>query len=480
MAQWLAMGGRTLAGLRALVEERPRCGVARALLALAGSEALDDATLRTELITAHADAKETGVREQSLVYGIYLHTHRHYRATADHLVAHFADFPADPLAGPLTSAFDLAGPVEYREYGQKLVERQYAAAGPESWPWASWLAGVRAEQGRPDDAWELAEHALALHPRSGAAAHARAHAHAEHEHGTGPAYTSFIDTWLQTDPEALQRRHLQWHAALASIATGDFGDARRRADAELHHGDVGMRSATNWRLLLIGQLPARTAELGHAHRLLAEPGGWAEVFHTFQLALALAVGADTDGLTALADKAAADNRPDYAEVLAPVARALAHLTAGCPGPAVDLLTALGDQAERIGGVRVEREIITDTLARALIDAGQPDRAAHLLHHRRATRHHHTYEDLLLTPPHHHRLASRARPHRSCARSTPLTPMARRTPVRPVAVSSTTRPIHRWDWCWRLLVLTGRHRPPPQGAPRSSAPVTAHGSRHAAV
>ncbi|MFJ3216528.1 hypothetical protein ACIPLC_11470 [Kitasatospora sp. NPDC086801] len=63
---------------------------------------------------------------------------------------------------------------------------------------------------------------------------------------------------------------------------------------------------------------------------------------------------------------------------------------------MDLLSALGDRAERIGGVRVEREIIQDTLARALVDADEPARAADLLHHRTTTRHHRTYEDLLLT------------------------------------------------------------------------------------
>ncbi|MFE7132105.1 hypothetical protein ACFVIM_14705 [Streptomyces sp. NPDC057638] len=64
---------------------------------------------------------------------------------------------------------------------------------------------------------------------------------------------------------------------------------------------------------------------------------------------------------------------------------------------MELLNALGDQVERIGGVRVEREIVQDTLARALVDADEPARAAALLHHRTTTRHHHRYEDLLLAP-----------------------------------------------------------------------------------
>lgn len=81
-------------------------------------------------------------------------------------------------------------------------------------------------------------------------------------------------------------------------------------------------------------------------------------------------------------------------------RALADITAGRPAAAVDVLTGLGEQVERIGGVRVEREIIQDTLARALVDCGEHTRAAQLLNQRRAIRRHHAYEDHLLTPTGH--------------------------------------------------------------------------------
>ncbi|MEU7564267.1 hypothetical protein [Streptomyces eurythermus] len=83
--------------------------------------------------------------------------------------------------------------------------------------------------GRVVEAWESADHALRLTPRSGPAAHARAHA--EHDHGTGPAYTSFIDAWPATDPAPLRRRHPQGHAALQSIAAGEL---RRRPPPRGH------------------------------------------------------------------------------------------------------------------------------------------------------------------------------------------------------------------------------------------------------
>lgn len=399
----VALTGAAVPALRTALAHDPTAGVDRALLALLIGGDYSNAVLREQLIRAYNDAADG--REKSLVRGVFLHTHRHYQLTADHLVDHFARYPADVPAVLLVSAFELAGDPPYRQQGQQLVEQQAALAGPDSWPWMSWLAATRAEQGRVQEALELADHALVLNPRSGAAAHARAHG--MHELGDGPAAVAWLDDWMRPDPQVLHRRHLHWHAALQSLAAGDLADARRRANTELAATDVGMRSAVNWRLLLIGATPADVVTAEHARTLLAQPGGMVEVFHTFQLALALAVAGDHDALTHLPNQAAADPRPDYAEVLAPIAAALAHLITGRPAVAVDLLANLQADLERLGGVRVEREIVHDTLARALVDAGEPDRAAHLLHHRITTRHHHTYEHHLLSPkpvnPHHHPL-----------------------------------------------------------------------------
>ncbi|GGY23519.1 hypothetical protein [Streptomyces anulatus] len=395
VAEFLALSGQALPLLRRWVGEEPGCGLARGLLTLATSERMSDTVLKQQLVTAHRDAQAAGEREASLVYGVFLHAHRQYRLTADHLLAHFERWPADEVAALMLDAFPAGGDAAYRARGDALVEQQAALAGSDSWAWTSCLASVRAEQGRVREAHRLAEHALSCNPRSGVAVHALAHA--EHELGAGPASTRMLDAWLAEDAGAVQLGHLNWHAALQSIACGDFADARRRADTALRREDVGMRAATNWRLMLVGQEPAGRSDPDHVRELLAAPGGMAEVFHTFNLALALAVEAATEDLEILAGRAAADPRPDYHEVLAPVLRALAHLTAGRPRAAAGTLAALGGQAERVGGVRVEREIIQDTLARALIDSGDPARAAALLHHRTTTRHHHRYENLLLAP-----------------------------------------------------------------------------------
>jgi len=390
-----ALTGRAVPLLRTWVAEQPELGPARALLVLATADELDDGALKSELVRAYEDARASDARSASLVYAVFLHTHRQYRMTADHLAVHFEAWPGDEVAALMIGAFAASEDPSHRVLGDALIERHHRRAREDDWFWTSLAAWSAVERGRVEEAHELARRALNAHPRSGVAAHTRAHA--EQELGAGPDAIAFLDGWLAGDPLAPQTRHLNWHAALQALACGDFAQARRRADDALERGDVGMRSATNWRLLLAGQTPAGRCDLAHVRALLAAPGGTAEVFHTFNLALALAVEAAGDDLNGLAALAAVDERPEFRYVLAPVVRALAQIVAGRPHVAVDLLTDLGERVERIGGVRVEREIIQDTLARALVDCGEHARAARLLGTRLVGRRHHVYEDHLLIP-----------------------------------------------------------------------------------
>ncbi|WP_229859945.1 hypothetical protein [Streptomyces poonensis] len=400
MLEFAALNGRHLPLLREWVAGHPDAGVPRALLACVeadglGGEELGDEELKAQMAGAFKAAKAENGRAASLVYGLFLTSLRQHRLAAEHLLRHFADYPGDEVAGLMLGVFHASADPALQRAGEALTEQQYQFMGPQSWAWASWLSWVRAEQCRPQEAIALSEHALGLFPRSGVAVHARAHA--DHDLGAGAESVARVDGWLAENPEAVQLRHLNWHAALQSIACGDFVEARRRADEVLKRSDVGMRAAANWRLLLAGQSPARLSEPDHVRELLAAPEAMADTLHTFNLALALACESAVEDLQRLAATAEGDEREAFREVVAPVARALAYVCAGAPGQAVTLLEPLGDALEGLGGVRVEREIVHDTLARALAETGQGERAAALLEDRLTRRTHHRYEDLLLTP-----------------------------------------------------------------------------------
>jgi hypothetical protein len=393
----LASTGQAGALWRRLSEDEPSSGLVRAVAAWLAGDTLPDAELRRQMVRAQIDAAGAGLRERSLVHAFNLYAHRHHHTAAIHLAHHLERFTADPLAVPLLGAFELAEDTGLIEQGQVVTARQYALSdADQDWAWAAALAAVRAEQYRLQEAEHLARHALRAQPRSGPAAHALAHV--MHLRGAGQDCVAFIDAWLAADPGVPQRPHLQWHAALQCLANGDIQQARHRADTELATSDVGMRSQINWRLLLTGHAPAHLVQADHARSLLAEPGGMTSVFHTFQLALALAVAGDAAALDRLANATGTDPRPAFRQVLTPVVQALAAMTAGHPAQATRLLEPLHQQITKLGGVTIEREIVQDTLARALILSDRPRHAADLLYHRRTTRTRHHYEDLLLSAP----------------------------------------------------------------------------------
>ncbi|MFE4367590.1 hypothetical protein ACFRMN_04915 [Streptomyces sp. NPDC056835] len=93
--------------------------------------------LKEQLVIAHRDAPAAGERQASPVYGVFLHTHRQYRLTADHLVGHVARWPADEPAGLMLGAFSSCGDAAYRARGDALLEERAAVARPDSWPWMS-------------------------------------------------------------------------------------------------------------------------------------------------------------------------------------------------------------------------------------------------------------------------------------------------------------------------------------------------------
>ncbi|NYV77664.1 hypothetical protein HW445_25555, partial [Streptomyces sp. UH6] len=198
-----ALSGRHASLLEAFVAEHPASGLGRALSVWARADSFDEAGLKSRMVTAFELAKAEGPRETSLVYGIFLCALRQDRLAAEHLLRHFADFPADETAALMLHAFGGVTDPDLRRAGAELVERQARLAGPESWLWAQWTAWTRVEQGRTDEGVEAAERALSLFSRAGRAVHALAHA--DHERGAGPQAVARTDGWLLRNPGASQR-----------------------------------------------------------------------------------------------------------------------------------------------------------------------------------------------------------------------------------------------------------------------------------
>ena len=136
------------------------------------------------------------------------------------LLAHLEHWPADALllsvAVP-TIAFTGATSVPAQAW--EIVERAAPAYGNDWW-YAGLLAFMRQEQGRFDEAMDLACTSLAAEPAGGHAAHARAHAH--YETGDHRAGLAWMDDWID------RRRAGRRQARALLLARGPARAVHRR------------------------------------------------------------------------------------------------------------------------------------------------------------------------------------------------------------------------------------------------------------
>ena len=154
----------------------------------------------------------------------------HLRGDSAAVVRHLRAYPADALllsvAVP-TIAF--AGVTEVPEEAWAIVEHAAPAYGNDWW-FAGLLGFIRQEQGRYDEAMDLARCSLAEAPDAGHSAHARAHAH--YETGDHAAGLAWMDEWVRGDgAQTDSLSHFSWHAALHELSIGDLDAVRRRYES---------------------------------------------------------------------------------------------------------------------------------------------------------------------------------------------------------------------------------------------------------
>jgi hypothetical protein len=168
----------------------PTFAVGHATLALLGHEMCVAVDVPARIRDALALAPRATDRERSHVHAVAAHLRGDGRPIIRHLETHPGDAVLLATAVP-TIAF--AGVTEVPGEAWHIVERAAPAYGDDWW-FAGLLAFVRQEQGRFDEAMELACRSLRVEPRAGHSAHARAHAH--YETGDHRAGLAWMDAWV--------------------------------------------------------------------------------------------------------------------------------------------------------------------------------------------------------------------------------------------------------------------------------------------
>ncbi|MGC4982835.1 FAD/NAD(P)-binding protein [Streptomyces sp. DT193] len=364
----------------------PGFALGHAALALLGHECGADVDVPRALADARRCARERAdARERSFVDVV---THRVHGGSPDTgaraLLGHLAAYPADALAlaaAVPTIAFsginDLDG-----AYALSLVERASPAYDGHWFP-ASLLAFLRQDQGRYDEAAELAGRALAAEPASGHAVHALAHVH--YESGAHEFGRDWLDAWVSGHGRgAVHRAHFSWHIALHELALDDPAAVRRRWFAQLAPGRVtGVRALVDsgsllWRARLSdswrGRVPVADVLDSVARDIVERP---ATAFTALHAAVALTAAGDLAALRRLRDHAAGAD-PVQREVVVPLCEALAALVEERFHEAARGLDALLPVVRRVGGSAAQREVVEETLLYALVAAGRSEAARRLL------------------------------------------------------------------------------------------------------
>jgi tetratricopeptide (TPR) repeat protein len=271
-------------------------------------------------------------------------------------------------------------------------------AWDEGVPNYSHVLGMRAfgleESGDYPAAEAAGKRAIEMNPRDPWAVHAVAHVmEMQDRHKEGVAWMEGLEQhW---DAANNFRFHLWWHRSLFHLdreeydTVLDFYDNRIRKEKTDEIRDIANAVAMLLRLEFRGvDVGGRWAEL--SERSVTRIDEHLMPFHDTHFLLALACGGRPDvaakmveSMRAYVATSKASAVPVVREVCIPLAEALIAYSAGDYGRAVDLLTPIRCEIQRIGGSHAQRDLFAELLVEAALKAGRFALARALLAERSA-------------------------------------------------------------------------------------------------
>jgi len=322
--------------------------------------------------------------ERSLIEFIHLVVHRGLAAAHDVGVAHARAHPRDLLGvGLAATIVERSCRTDVQDAVLAVYEPSRRLLGDH--PYLLCMIGfVAQERGEFDRAGRMADQALAAQPSSVTAAHLRAHVAFETaDHGAGLRWLDGFRAGM--DPRGDYVHHLAWHAALHALALGQADDVLARLTSLGGPGEDPFRQVVDTGTLLMRcrlcGIVGADEDPTHG-RGGAVPRPWLEdpasMYLGFHAAVGLAVQSRHDDLLALAQQARRSSVPGVAELLPPLAAALAYWLAGDHARATDGLAALRPTMYRWGGSRAQREVVEDILLATALQAGRAELAIEVL------------------------------------------------------------------------------------------------------
>ncbi|HTB43279.1 MAG TPA: tetratricopeptide repeat protein [Acetobacteraceae bacterium] len=311
------------------------------------------------------------------------------------LQAHLAAWPRDALV--LATAANPNGLIGASgRIGQKhqiaVMMDSLAPHYGDDWWFLAHHAMALSEDGQIAAARPKIEQSVAANPNNAHGAHG--FAHVCYESGERDTARAWLSSWLATYPrDGFFHGHLSWHLSLCELQAGNWAEALRLyRDAmvlDRHSGGPQQRmsdgAAFLWRSELAGyprDTAAWRALYEYANSALPRPGAGLADLHVI---LAQAVVGDAAGLDVRArqmEDLATQGRYPSGAYLPALSRGFTAFERGDFSAAIEALTPLAAETERIGGSRAQHDLIEFTLLRACLEAGRLEEARRLLGARR--------------------------------------------------------------------------------------------------
>ncbi len=308
--------------------------------------------------------------------------------TRRHVEEHVRLYPRDVLVAQLcTNVFGLIG--FSGEVGREAALLAYTNAllphYGEDWWMMSMHALSLCETGQTDASIALMERSLAMEPRNANGCHFKAHA--QYEAGETASGRAYLAEWMPDfDDRSVLHGHLSWHQALWALADGDEATLWRVVDTSVGPGAAkGLpinvltdTAAILYRADLAGvKVDAkRWRKLSdYATQFFPETG---QSFADLHAALSHAMAGNGERLAYITETA----KGFAGDLIRPAARAFGAIARGDWSGALDHLTPVMANHERLGGSRAQRDLLEFTYVNLLLRLNRGDEARRSLAIRR--------------------------------------------------------------------------------------------------
>ncbi|MBI3507845.1 MAG: tetratricopeptide repeat protein [Proteobacteria bacterium] len=297
----------------------------------------------------------------------------------DAIRAHLREWPRDAMAlSPCVGVFGLYGfsGLAHRSASLRALLDGLAPQYGEDWWFLAMQAFAHVETGDIESGRTKVTKALAQNPRDAHAMHILAHVH--YEAGEVAEGRRKLADFVVGYPRAgLLHCHINWHRALWALVAGDMGEAWKLYDMSVAPDSIWgpalnvLTDAASFllRAELMGAKPPAGAwekVASYAKREFPRPG---LAFVDVHAALAAAMTDDTAELEARA----AGTRGPAQPVVALAAKGFAAFAKKDWSTAIDTLSAMLPEHERLGGSNAQRDLFEETLLAAYRHAGKsPD------------------------------------------------------------------------------------------------------------